>query len=536
MFNSKLAVAGMVFLLGAAVACGGAATDTPSSVSPATPTDRPTNTATPPPATPTIPAKEKTANSNIQNLELEDLTIEIGTIVVWIQQDDVPHTTTAGVPGNQTGEWDSDFLSKEDTFSHTFNRVGTFQYFCRIHPSIMQATVTVVTKLGEQTPTPTTESTPVPTPTTSTPTPAHPGATGAAFTWNIEEVDEGVKPALALDSAGTPYVAYMLEDLQGFVKVAVQDGSAWDISTLDVGYFYGPGDIAIGPDDVVHVSYHNHQDTRFKPEKGDAAYAVFKDGKWEVTDVFNNGHDGWDNRIAVDSEGRPHMSAIDPEDFGGPGLEYYLLDSNGEWQVEIVGTGPLTYKYATSIAIDPQGTPHITFYNQGRNNLRLATRLERRWTFETVDSGSEAGLFSYLIIDNKGSFHVSYLQKTSNSSGTVKYATKEGQDSEWSISEVGTLEDLAFGFIGARNSTSLALDRQGNPWIAYTDQSSVKLTIWDGSSWQTQTVATAEDRPLGQLVSLKIDTQDLPHIAYFEVTETAKLKGVVMYATGQRAN
>ena len=157
--------------------------------------------------------------------------------------------------------------------------------------------------------------------------------------------------------------------------------------------------------------------------------------------------------------------------------------------------------------------------------MRLATRLERHWTFETVDAGSEAGLFSYLVIDDKGRFHISYLQKISNSSGIVKYATKEGQDSDWSISEAGTLDDLAFGFIGARNSTSLALDSQGNPWIAYTDQSSVNLAIWDGSSWQTQTVATAGDRPLGQLVSLKIDTQDRPHIAYFEVTRR-----------GQRAN
>ena len=536
MFNAKLAVAGMVFLLGAAIACGGATTDTPSSVSTATPTARPTNTPTSPPATPTTSAQEKTVNSNIENFELEDLTIKVDTTVVWIQQDDVPHTTTAGVPGNQTGEWNSDFLSKEDTLGHTFNEVGTFQYFCRVHPSTMQATVTVVANLDEQTPTPTAEPTPVPTPITSTPTPVTPGGAGKAFTWNIEEVDEGVKPALALNSTGTPYIAYMLEDLRGFVKVAVQDSSAWDIATLSVGYFYGPGDIAIGPDDTVHVSYHNHQDTRFEPEKGDAAYAVFRDGEWEVTDVFNDGHDGWDNRIVVDREGRPHMSAIDPEDFGGKGVEYYFLDSDGEWQVETIGTGPLTYKYATSIAIDPKGAPHITFYNQSKSNLRLATRLERRWTFETVDAGSEAGLFSYLVIDDKGRFHISYLQKTSNSSGIVKYATKEGQDSDWSISEAGTLDDLAFGFIGARNSTSLALDSQGNPWIAYTDQSRVNLAIWDGSSWQTQTVATAGDRPLGQLVSLKIDTQDRPHIAYFEVTRTAKLEGIVMYAKGQRAN
>ena len=88
--------------------------------------------------------------------------------------------------------------------------------------------------------------------------------------WEIRDVDEGVKPALALDSQGIPLVAYMLEDLQGFVKGAVLKGNAWDITTIAEGYFYGPLDLAIGPDDVGHVAYHDHQDTRFDPSKGGA--------------------------------------------------------------------------------------------------------------------------------------------------------------------------------------------------------------------------------------------------------------------------
>ena len=37
---------------------------------------------------------------------------------------------------------------------------------------------------------------------------------------------------------------------------------------------------------------------------------------------------------------------------------------------------------------------------------------------------------------------------------------------------------------------------------------------------------------LGQLVSLKLDQSDSPHIVYFEVTDRRPLNGVVRYAKG----
>ena len=227
------------------------------------------------------------------------------------------------------------------------------------------------------------------------------------FTWAIEDVDQGTKPALALAGDGTPYVAYMLEAQDGFVKNAVRAGSSWDIETLARGYFYGPLDLAIGPDDVAHIAYHDHQDSRFDPVKGDAVYAVFKDGKWTVDAVFDEGHDGWDNRITVDAQGRPHMSGVDPEEFGGQGVEYYFQDDSGAWTVETIGSGPLTYKYATSVAVDPQGGPHITYYDQKNNDLAFASRSGSGWDIAAIDTEGDTGLFSSLVIGQDGTYHVS---------------------------------------------------------------------------------------------------------------------------------
>jgi hypothetical protein len=355
-----------------------------------------------------------------------------------------------------------------------------------------------------------------------------------ALTWEIQEIDTGTKPAIALSSDGTPNVAYMLEAMPGFVKNAVLNGDSWDITTVVDGYLYGPLDIVIGPDDIPHITYHDHQDERqFRPELGDAVHAYrAPDGEWRVEAAFGQGHDGWDNRITVDAEGRPHMSAIDPLEFAGDGVTYYRRNGPGNWTVESIGSGDLTYKYSTSIAVDPEGVPHITYYDQGGNDLALASRGNNGWDIAHIDTDGETGLFSSLVIDADGRFHVSYFEKKSPSRGIVKYATRAPGETDWTILEVGTLDHLAFGFIGARNITSIAIDDAGNPWIAYSDETRVMLAIWRGSEWQVEIVAESPAEDLGQLVSLKLDAGGDPHIAYFRVTSRSPLNGVIMYAKG----
>lgn len=260
-------------------------------------------------------------------------------------------------------------------------------------------------------------------------------------------------------------------------------------------------------------------------------HAVLQNGEWDVEAVFDVGHDGWDNRLIVDSQNRVHMSAIDPEQFGGVWVEYYYQDESGEWQVESVGSGPQTYQFATSIAVDPNGVPHITYFEQSKNDLVMATRDGGDWTKEIVDAEGDAGLFSSLIIGDDGRYHVSYLMKAATF-GAVKYATRGLDDSEWAVTEIDRLDDLAYGFVGARNVTSLALDTQGCPWIAYSDEKHLKLAVWDGSEWGMTTVVNAGDKTMGQLVSLGLDPDDQPHIAYFEITAKSPINGVIKYTKG----
>jgi nitrite reductase (NO-forming) len=60
--------------------------------------------------------------------------ITVGATVKWINDDPIPHTVTSGTPEGPTKEFDSGFMKAADSFIHTFNEKGLFEYFCLPHP------------------------------------------------------------------------------------------------------------------------------------------------------------------------------------------------------------------------------------------------------------------------------------------------------------------------------------------------------------------------------------------------------------------
>ncbi len=122
-------------------------TATPKPTATPVPTETPTPTATPEPtATPaaaSAPAPE-IVQVLIQNFELPNLNVQLGTTVIWRNADGTSHTASHGDSPAvaPSAEFRSPHLSRDGTYMHTFSQAGVFQYFCEIHP-FMQATVTV---------------------------------------------------------------------------------------------------------------------------------------------------------------------------------------------------------------------------------------------------------------------------------------------------------------------------------------------------------------------------------------------------------
>ena len=62
--------------------------------------------------------------------------------VVWSNDDTAAHTVTSGMPGTPDGKFDSSLFMAGTTFSHTFDTLGEYPYFCVVHPW-MQGSVLV---------------------------------------------------------------------------------------------------------------------------------------------------------------------------------------------------------------------------------------------------------------------------------------------------------------------------------------------------------------------------------------------------------
>ncbi len=111
-----------------------------------------TTTPAPAPAAPTDEETDQEATdtkspaTQVNNVSIEDfsfspatITIKKGTTVTWTNKDSVGHTATPDTP---VGEFGSELLAKDQTYSYTFDTAGTFAYHCRPHPN-MKATVIV---------------------------------------------------------------------------------------------------------------------------------------------------------------------------------------------------------------------------------------------------------------------------------------------------------------------------------------------------------------------------------------------------------
>lgn len=65
------------------------------------------------------------------------LTVAAGTAVTWINHDDIPHTVVS-----TDKVFKSKVLDTDEKFSYTFDKAGTYPYFCSIHPK-MTGTIVV---------------------------------------------------------------------------------------------------------------------------------------------------------------------------------------------------------------------------------------------------------------------------------------------------------------------------------------------------------------------------------------------------------
>ena len=83
------------------------------------------------PAGTSVPGCEETNECYIPY----EVTVDAGGEVTWTNDDSAAHTVTAGnAADGLSGEFDSGLFMAGATFTHKFETVGTYDYFCMVHP------------------------------------------------------------------------------------------------------------------------------------------------------------------------------------------------------------------------------------------------------------------------------------------------------------------------------------------------------------------------------------------------------------------
>lgn len=108
----------------------------------------PTPAPTPPPQSQSNNDTQQAATTEVK-MDIKDfaftqksITVKKGTKVTWTNQDTVRHDV-ASDSGAPAGGPAGPLLAKGESYSHTFDAVGTFPYHCTPHAAQMKATVTV---------------------------------------------------------------------------------------------------------------------------------------------------------------------------------------------------------------------------------------------------------------------------------------------------------------------------------------------------------------------------------------------------------
>ncbi|MDP3563347.1 MAG: hypothetical protein Q8R70_02535, partial [Methanoregula sp.] len=245
--------------------------------------------------------------------------------------------------------------------------------------------------------------------------------------WSQEKVDNGDSTlgnvgqhsSLAFDPAGVPHIAYNNGNHFSSLQYATRNATSWDITVVDSGSNF-LGDTGYDPALVMNpagkpfIAYRDgkHYATLM------AAYQNAS-GIWNITKVDNGGSmtadTGYMPSVAMDTAGQPHISYYDADNGD---LRYASWDG-AKWKLETLDATGDVGAYS-SLAIDSHNQPYISYYDATMHTLRFATRnpATQKWIFWTIDDG-DVGTWTSLALDPLGHPSVVYYDAANHA---LKYA------------------------------------------------------------------------------------------------------------------
>jgi len=316
----------------------------------------------------------------------------------------------------------------------------------------------------------------------------------AFASWQVEVASDGywtgMAPAITLDSSGYPHVSHS----GGWSMFHSWDsGTGWQTEVIWGSGSGGPegSDIVVDNTDLCHVSF----------ARSGMLYYSFQtsSSKGWTTEIVNPiVYSSWTS-LGLNPSGCPVISSYAVDEL------LFVEWNGGAWISEPVSSVG-DEGDCNSLIIGPDGTPHIAFCSYSPTDAVKYSYRDQygMWQTITVDDtmGSDPQGTS-LAIDDQGYPHISY-----NTSSEIRYASWNG--ASWDIETVDAFDTGLHEF-----DTSLALDQYGFPHIAYClgTGDSLMYSVNQGAGWLTESVCPI-DNDYGGDPDLVLDALGRPHIAF----------------------
>ena len=343
--------------------------------------------------------------------------------------------------------------------------------------------------------------------------------------WCFEIVDYpgdvGKYSSIAIDSSDNIHISYY-DDTNNDLKYAKKTTTGWTLSSLeDVGEdyemisIYATTSIALDSNDNPHIAFHDINGNNPK-------YGYDTGSGWGSTklETGNSKNGNWIS-LALDSSDGVHIAYYN----SAYHLEYAFCNSGGcdapgDFSKTTVDSGTTTGQW-NSIAVLSTDKPCISYFDDSNDDLRYA-EYDTSWASTAVDSTNFVGQYTSLAIDDNDYRHISYLSVTG---ANLKYAKCKGTcttSGNWGIATPDSANIVGL-------HTSIAIDDNDYPHISYMDGTYGSEALkraqctedecWSDDDWEAEIVHHDVDGPIGTFTSIELDSNNNPHISYYDPTD-----------------
>lgn len=294
--------------------------------------------------------------------------------------------------------------------------------------------------------------------------------------WEIRKIDDVESPgggiSLALDSNDYPHISYNCYSLaarRDVLKYAKWTGSGWSIETVDSAGAIRYTSIALDTNNYPHISYHDSTSHELK-------YAKWNGSSWNISIVGSVGDWGGENSIALDINNYPNIAYLYQEQYDIAANLKYAKWTGSSWNIQTVDSIGDLLGSDISIALDTNNHPHILYDGGEKRGVKYAKWTGSSWSIQKVDNSADASYDTSLALDLNNCPHICYYDHIGamfGDKGNLMYAKRTG--SFWKILTIDSTGDTG-------KEISLKIDSNNRPHIAYGDSKNyqLKYATWTG--------------------------------------------------------